>query len=263
MADPNRLEELQGVWRWGYPLVVRGGPAPMAPVLRPVPERRLPASRPARPFPAPQAAVPVASAAGGPEPDSAPASRAPLTSAGTEALDALNLEIRSCQRCRLCATRKHAVPGTGAPQSRVMILGSSPGLDEDQIGKPFAGAAGQYLDKWLEAVGLDRYASVYLSYVVHCAVPLGTEPDAQVLEQCRTHVDRQIDLIRPVVLLLVGHTAARWLLADAGAGEPAGPLIYRSLPVLVTHEPADVLRDPGLKRQVWEVLKSMKALYLK
>jgi uracil-DNA glycosylase len=204
-----------------------------------------------------------------PEVDVEPAAGAPpaptgeADAAGTEAgLQAVALEIAACTRCALARTRKRTVPGEGAPAPLVLVVGEGPGADEDESGRPFVGAAGRYLDKWLAAVDLDRKASCFIANVVKCRPPGNRDPELGEVQACRGYLERQVDLLRPVAILALGRHAAQAL-----TGSTQGITIlrsraheYRGIPLVATFHPSAVLRDNSLRAAVWEDLKRLKAL---
>ena len=112
-------------------------------------------------------------------------------------------EIRTCQRCILSKSRKHAVPGEGPDNADVMFIGEGPGFHEDQQGRPFVGAAGKFLDELLAIAGLER-KDVYITNVVKCRPPGNRDPQADEIEACRVYLDRQIELIDPKVIVTLG-----------------------------------------------------------
>lgn len=172
---------------------------------------------------------------------------------------------QSCQACNSCALRRscnRVVFGEGNPRTRLMLVGEGPGADEDRIGRPFVGAAGQLLDRILAAVGLKR-EEVYIANVVKCRPPMNRLPQAAEVEQCLPHLRKQIELIHPAIIVCLGSLATRTLI-DPGASitrlrgrwhEKEG---RRYLP---TFHPAALLRDPGKKRPVWEDFKEVAAYY--
>ncbi len=220
----------------------------------------------AEPAPAP-APAPTPSPAARPAPAPAPAltdaphGAAPVEAAGLDA-DALVAAIRACKACGLCAQRQQAVPGAGAQPAEWMVVGQAPGELEDAQGQPALGPPGQLLDAMLQAMGLSRGASqpaaqVYVTDAVKCRPPGLRNPEAAEVAACRPYLLRQIELVQPRVILLLGRVAAQSLL---GTDEPLGRLRGRvhRLPdgraAVVTYHPAYLLRQPREKLKAWEDL---------
>jgi DNA polymerase len=144
-----------------------------------------------------------------------------------------------------------------------MIIGEAPGAEEDRRGEPFVGRAGKLLDEMLRSIGLDR-SEVYIANVLKCRPPDNRDPTAEEASHCRDHLDRQIELLDPRVILAVGRVAAHHLLnTDAPLGQLRGKMHSLKdgrLPLLVTYHPAYLLRSPSQKRKAWEDLCRVKAL---
>ncbi len=170
--------------------------------------------------------------------------------------------VRECTRCPLCETRTHTVFGEGVLPARLLIIGEGPGAHEDATGRAFVGKAGQYLDTWLTPVGLSRKTNVYLANIVKCRPPGNRNPHANEIASCIPFVKRQIQLVKPELILLVGGVASKALLnTDEGVGRLRGRFHrYEGVPVLVTYHPAGVLRNmQEFKRPVWEDIKKVAA----
>ncbi len=169
--------------------------------------------------------------------------------------------VLACTKCRLCEGRNHVVFGEGTIPARLMVIGEGPGFEEDASGKPFVGKAGQYLDSWLNAIHLNRSSSVYIANIVKCRPPQNRDPEVDEVQACIPYLKRQIQLVKPQILLLVGSIAARSLLGVAdGVGKLRGRFLrYEGIPVVVTYHPAAVLRNLELKRPVWDDLKKVAA----
>ena len=167
--------------------------------------------------------------------------------------------VNSCKNCGLGATRIHAVPGEGVLNPRVMVVGEGPGADEDASGRPFVGKAGQYLGKWLSAVGLSRETNVYIANIVKCRPPGNRDPLPQEASACIPYLKRQIQLVKPEAILCVGRIAAHFLLQkDEGVGLLRGRFHrFEGIPVLVTYHPAGVLRNTELRGAVWEDMQRL------
>ncbi len=171
-------------------------------------------------------------------------------------------EIQTCTRCALASTRNRPVPGQGVMDPLVMLIGEAPGADEDRTGVPFVGRAGQYLDKWLSAVGLDRHRDCFISNVIKCRPPKNRDPLPEETALCVPFLERQVDIIRPVVILALGRIAGRILTGrNAGLGSLRGnTFTYRGIPVIPTYHPSGVLRNQEYRRPVWEDLQRLRSL---
>ena len=179
-----------------------------------------------------------------------------------EALRELEREVRGCSRCGLCEKRTQGVPGTGVLRPLVMAIGEGPGEEEDLRGQPFVGPAGVYLDKWLEAIGLSRAKNVYIANIVKCRPPRNRDPLPEETAACMPYLLRQLRIVRPRMVLALGRVAAQNLLGtQEGIGSLRGrPGTWQGLPFLATYHPSAVLRDPGLRRPVWDDMKLLKSL---
>ena len=194
-------------------------------------------------------------------------------------LRAISEDIGDCTRCRLCKGRKNIVFGTGNIHAELMFVGEGPGADEDEQGLPFVGRAGQLLNNMIAAMGLRR-EDVYIANVVKCRPPGNRTPERDECETCIPFLMRQIAAIRPKVIVALGATAAKNLLAinspmaelrgrwydfrvnvnSQGRPHPNGPTVK----LAVTYHPAFLLRDPRQKKETWKDLQMvMKFLGLK
>lgn len=173
-------------------------------------------------------------------------------------------EVAACTLCALAKGRTQAVFGVGDPDARLMFVGEGPGADEDRLGEPFVGKAGQLLTKIIEAMGLRR-EDVYIANVVKCRPPGNRVPMFEEVQACLPYLREQIAIIGPELLVLLGATAARALLGTtASMGSLRGRFFdFQGTPVLCTYHPAYLLRNPAEKRKVWEDLQlAMKKLGL-
>ena len=173
-------------------------------------------------------------------------------------------QVAECTRCELHATRRNAVFGVGSETADLMLVGEAPGADEDAQGEPFVGPAGLLLNRMLAAIGLAR-EDVFIANILKCRPPGNTNPTPEQAEQCRGHLERQLELIAPKVILALGAVAARNLLqVDAPIGALRGkefPLPEREgIAVLPTYHPAYLLRRPQGKAQAFEDLLALRAL---
>jgi DNA polymerase len=180
-----------------------------------------------------------------------------------EALATIRTDIGDdCSRCKLHTLgRRQIVFGVGNPNADLMFVGEAPGADEDIQGEPFVGRAGQLLTKIIEAIGLAR-ADVYIANVIKCRPPGNRNPEPDEVDQCEPFLFRQIDTIKPKVVVALGKFAAQCLLKT---DEPISRLrgrefTYREAILIPTFHPAYLLRNPSSKREVWEDMKRVKAL---
>jgi DNA polymerase len=160
-------------------------------------------------------------------------------------------ECRSCEE--LAASRTQTVFGVGNPNADWLVIGEAPGAEEDRQGEPFVGRAGQLLNAMLAAVGLAR-ERVYIANVLKCRPPNNRDPKAEEAAACRGFLQRQIALIQPRLILVVGRIAAQNLLdTDAPLGTLRGKVhrLESGVPVVVTYHPAYLLRSPQEKRKAW------------
>jgi DNA polymerase len=181
-------------------------------------------------------------------------------------LAALAEEASTCRKCGLCATRTQVVFSRGRARNRVMFIGEAPGADEDRLGKPFVGRAGQLLDQILDATGFRR-EEVYVANILKCRPPENRDPRPQEIVSCTPYLERQIALVEPKVICALGKFAAQFLTGQEGA--PIGKLrgrIHRyrdEIPVVSTYHPAALLRNPQWKRAVWEDMQVLRQEYLR
>ncbi|MCA8960098.1 MAG: uracil-DNA glycosylase [Planctomycetes bacterium] len=173
-------------------------------------------------------------------------------------LDACRSEVAACTACRLHEGRSRTVFGVGDPVARLMLIGEGPGADEDRLGEPFVGRAGQLLDKIIGALGLQR-REVYIANVVKCRPPGNRTPTIEEVETCTPFLARQIAAIQPEMIVALGRPASNYLL---GTDQPLGRLrgrmhAYKGIPVVVTYHPAYLLRTPEAKRDTWLDLQSV------
>jgi len=177
-------------------------------------------------------------------------------------LNGLKKDCLSCRRCRLCQTRTNTVFGEGCEdRPDVFVVGEGPGETEDLTGRPFTGKAGELLEKMLGAISLSRSENCYISNVVKCRPPQNRDPLPDEKNICGVYVKQQILLLRPKAILCLGRNAANYLTGEDGASmaQLRGRFFFyeRSIPLISTYHPAAVLRNPDLKRPVWEDLKKL------
>ena len=179
----------------------------------------------------------------------------------SDTLTRIQEEIEGCKKCRLYETRTKCVPGKGVLNPEVMIIGEAPGADEDRSGIPFVGKAGQYMDKWMDAINLDRDKDLFIGNIVKCRPPGNRDPFPDEIEACRGYLERQIQLIKPKLILSVGRIASQFLIGSTlGIGRLRGQMYhYRGIPLIPTYHPSGVLRNPeSYRKPVWEDLKAVK-----
>ena len=184
----------------------------------------------------------------------------------TDSLARVAVDVAACRACRLCGGRTNTVPGEGAAQALVMVVGEGPGREEDRSGRPFVGPAGQYLDRWLAAIDLQRDANCFITNVVKCRPPDNRDPLPEESSACLPFLQRQIRLLRPRALLSVGRIASQVLTGrDAPIGALRGQVYHYAvagsphpLPLVTTYHPSGVLRNQSLRRAVWDDLRLLQ-----
>jgi len=216
--------------------VVRSTPAPAMPTVPPAPARATATSRELF---------------------------APPGLADTRSLDELRAFIGDCRRCKLAGHRTQIVFGVGNPGARLVFAGEAPGRDEDLKGEPFVGRAGQLLTEIITRGMRLRREDVYIANVIKCRPPENRNPEPDEVQRCEPFLIRQLELIKPEVIVALGKFAVQTLL---GTKEPITRLRgrwhdYHGIPLMPTFHPAYLLRNPADKRLVWEdIQKVMKAL---
>jgi DNA polymerase len=181
------------------------------------------------------------------------------------ALNLIREDIGDCTRCRLHKGRTNLVFGVGNVNADLMFVGEGPGADEDAQGEPFVGRAGQLLNNMISAMGLKR-EEVYIANVVKCRPPGNRTPEKDECDTCSPFLMRQIDVIKPKVIVALGAVAAKNLLAvnDSMANLRGRWYEFRDSKLLVTYHPAYLLRDPRQKKEAWKDLQmAMRFLGLK
>ena len=170
----------------------------------------------------------------------------------------LETRVAACTRCTLSRTRTKTVFGVGSRSADWLIVGEAPGAEEDARGEPFVGRAGQLLDAMLRAIGLAR-EQVFIANVLKCRPPGNRDPLPAEAGECMPYLERQIELLRPKVMLAVGRVAAHNLLRTDMKVGAMRQKMHRfgalNVPLVVTYHPAYLLRAPGDKRKAWEDLK--------
>lgn len=195
-----------------------------------------------------------------PAPEEPSALEAPPAAGGAQdgAWERLREEVSGCTRCSLCGSRTQTVFGVGSRQAQLLVIGEAPGAEEDRRGEPFVGRAGQLLNSMLRAIGCAR-EQVYIANVLKCRPPGNRDPSPSEVAACLPYLQRQIELLSPALILVVGRIAAQNLLASdvpiarlRGTVHRFGPA---GIPLVVTYHPAYLLRSPGEKRRAWLDLK--------
>ncbi len=243
------------------------GPASVAPALAPVARAQSPAQAPALP----QRLVSDDPTAGLAEeglarlPIAAPFTAPPLDAEQKRqrllAMD--EQEVRICTKCRLCETRTRTVFGEGDPDAKIFFIGEGPGENEDRQGRPFVGRAGELLNKMIVAMGLQR-EQVFIANIVKCRPPENRVPAPDEVATCTPYLERQLEIIRPKVIVTLGHPAARFMLQTKIAmGRLRGNFHeWRGIKLMPTYHPAYVLRQytEETRAAVWSDLKQVMAL---
>jgi len=169
---------------------------------------------------------------------------------------ALKAAVASCTRCPLHQTRTQGVFGVGDVNADWLIVGEAPGADEDEKGEPFVGQAGKLLDNMLKSIGLKRGENVYIANILKSRPPGNRNPQPEEVEACVPYLKRQIELIRPKLILASGRFAVQFLLGrEASIASLRGRVHdYQGIPVIVTYHPAYLLRNLPEKAKAWEDL---------
>jgi uracil-DNA glycosylase family 4 len=180
----------------------------------------------------------------------------PLSKLSLAELEAV---AKQCTQCRLQHGRKHVVFGVGNPHAELMFAGEAPGRDEDQQGEPFVGRAGQLLTRIIEAIGMKRQ-DVYIANVIKCRPPNNRNPEADEIARCEPYLVRQIELVKPRIIVALGTFAAQTLLKTK---QPISQLrgrfhTYQGVKLMPTFHPAFLLRNPERKRAVWEDMQAVQ-----
>jgi uracil-DNA glycosylase family 4 len=227
----------------------------------PIPIRTSEAPPPAQPVHVRAGAAPPGDTPMQPAPD------APARGVSTEEIASLTIlsSVREvalgCPRCGLAKTRTRVVFGEGSESAQLMVVGEAPGENEDRQGRPFVGKAGQLLDLLLMTVGFPR-ETVYICNVLKCRPPGNRNPLPPEVEACSPYLLKQVELVRPKVIVAFGTFAAQTLLGtDVAIGKLRGRVhAYRGTPLVPTYHPAALLRNPGWVRAVWDDLQRARTI---
>ncbi len=180
---------------------------------------------------------------------------------GALSLDQVAERIAECHACDLCKERKKTVPGQGNPAARLVLVGEGPGANEDEQGLAFVGRAGQLLTEILAAIDLPR-EQVFIVNIVKCRPPGNRKPLPDEIAKCLPFLYRQLELIRPSVILALGATAAETLLNTRQSLSQLRQLVhdFRGTPLVVTYHPAALLRNPNWKKPTWDDVRIARRL---
>ncbi len=181
----------------------------------------------------------------------------------------LEEKIKKCQRCPLGQLRTHPVPGSGSYDARIMFVGEAPGYWEDQKGLPFVGRAGRILDELLEEIGLKR-EDVYITNIVKCRPPGNRDPTEEEIKACSPYLDKQIDLIRPKIIVPLGRHSMAYILRKFGfVPEPISKIhgnvfeahtLFGKILIVPVYHPAVALYKPALKKELQMDFKTLKEI---
>lgn len=177
-------------------------------------------------------------------------------------LKELDSLINTCTKCSLGKTRNKFVFGTGNPNADIMLIGEAPGADEDKQGEPFVGRAGELLNKILAAINIKR-EEVYIANILKCRPPNNRTPIPEEINTCIPYLKKQIELIKPKVILCLGLTAANSLLNTKSSMIKLRGNVYEfhGVKLMVTYHPAALLRNPNWKKETWEDVQQFYKLY--
>ena len=176
-----------------------------------------------------------------------------------DSLEKIATDVRGCPLCKLAKTRKNAVPGEGQLSAKIMFIGEAPGRSEDEEGRPFVGAAGRILNDLLKKVGIER-SQVFITNIIKCRPPNNRVPKEDELNACRPYLDRQIALIKPKVICILGRTAYFSLLGGSSITANRGKIVKRAgQKYFLTFHPAAVIYNKSLLSALEADLKKLAA----
>ena len=180
-----------------------------------------------------------------------------MTDSASELSD-IAREIRSCKKCPLWKARINAVPGDGPVSAEVMIVGEAPGRTEDLHGKPFVGSAGRNLDAFLREAGIERERT-FITNTVKCRPPSNRRPNKKELETCYQYLRRQVELISPRIVVLLGDVAVREFFPESSLSTVHGKLLRRQgILYYPTYHPAAVIYNPALKQTIVDDFRGLR-----
>jgi uracil-DNA glycosylase len=242
-------------YRDRHSLVIESAPATVHTHSNSIEEPTLPkaAAKPA-------AAAPTVKSPSPPVPAAVPSLFEATGKIAGDTLPIVRIDLGECTRCKLHTMRNKIVFGDGNPQAELVFIGEGPGADEDAQGLPFVGRAGKLLTQMIEAMGLQR-KQVYICNVVKCRPPGNRQPEKDEVDACSPFLFRQLDVLRPKVIVCLGATAAQTLLqTNRGISHFRGEwLEYRGYKMIATYHPAYLLRNPAAKGDVWKDLQKVMA----
>lgn len=200
-----------------------------------------------------------------------PATRATIAEGAKPVLAKIDVEVRKCEACALFRTRTKGVPGVGGALSGIVFVGEAPGAEEDKRGEPFVGRAGELLDKIIKAMDDARLIpgvrlsreTVFIGNVIHCRPPENRVPLPNEVENSSPFLTRQLEVLKPRIIVCLGKTAAEHLLGvKTSLGGMRGKIYrYQGAKMIVTYHPAACLRNPMYKRPVWEDMQLLAREY--
>ena len=174
-----------------------------------------------------------------------------------DSLEKIAADVRGCPLCKLSRSRKNAVPGEGQLSAKIMFIGEAPGRSEDDEGRPFVGAAGRILDNLLKKAGIER-SQVFITNIVKCRPPNNRVPEEDELTACRPYLDRQIALIKPKVICILGRTAYSSLLGGTSITANRGKIVKKGgQKYFLTFHPAAVIYNKDLRPALQADLKKL------
>ena len=181
-----------------------------------------------------------------------------------DSLKKIEKEIKECKKCPLYKTRKNAVPGEGGFQRRIMFVGEAPGRREDELGRPFVGAAGKFLDELLASIGLSR-KDVYITNIVKCRPPGNRDPTDEEIKLCSPYLDRQIAVMKPKIICPLGRFSAKYILEKFGfemgkISKIQGKVFEGNILILPMYHPAAALYHQNLKSELYKSFEVLKSL---
>ena len=177
-------------------------------------------------------------------------------------LQDLKNKVKKCTLCTLHKTRKNVVFGAGDKKANLLIIGEAPGATEDLEGIPFVGRAGKLLDSMLKAIGLNRENNVFISNILKCRPPNNRDPLPEEVQLCTPYLQKQIELIKPKVIVALGRIAAHFLLKtkESLSNLRNRTIHYENIPLVITYHPAYLLRSPREKSKSYEDMLRIKHL---
>jgi DNA polymerase len=179
-----------------------------------------------------------------------------------EELKELNKMVQNCHRCNLSKTRKNIVFGEGNPDAKIMFIGEAPGREEDLQGRPFVGKSGEMVTKMIQKVLLLKREDVYIANIIKCRPPQNRNPEIEEIEACKGYLLKQIEIIKPKIIVLLGNIALHSLLnLNIGITKARGKLYdFNGIKVIPTFHPSYLLRNPTKKKETLQDLKFIKEL---